>query len=151
MTIMRMQDSKMTSPKSIILKSIPRSIADPFIKEHHYSKSVVKNSQLSFGVFLDNYLHGVIQHGPSMDKSKVIGLVDIKRNKSIRAGRSGIAHDLSSRTKTGTKLVEETSAIDGYMIRYIKLIDKSYQLTVPIIDYDKIEELGVGMYLGRKK
>lgn len=74
----------MTSPKSLILKSIPRSIADPFIKEHHYSKSVVKNSQLSFGVFLDDYLHGVIQYGPSMDKSKVIGLVrDTKLNTRI--------------------------------------------------------------------
>lgn len=210
----------MTSPKSLILKSIPRSIADPFIKEHHYSKSVVKNSQLSFGVFMDDYLHGVIQYGPSMDKSKVIGLVkdtkphefieinrlafddylpknsesraiaisirlirrnaphikwiityadatrcgdgciyracgflltDIKKNKSIREGKNGIAHDLSNRTKTGTKLVEETSAIDGYMLRYIKLLDDSCQLTVPVIGYAQIDALGVGMYLCRKK
>lgn len=43
------------------------------------------------------------------------------------------------------------TSVPGYMLRYIHLIDKSCQLTVPIIDYDKIEELGVGMYLGRKK
>lgn len=40
---------------------------------------------------------------------------------------------------------------DGYMLRYIHLIDKSCKLTVPIIGYDQIEDLGVGMYKGEKR
>ena len=62
--------------KEIEVKVIPSKIAIPFIKQHHYSKKVVNNSCLHFGVFLDNALHGVMQFGPSMDKSKIIGLVE---------------------------------------------------------------------------
>lgn len=62
--------------KEIEVKVIPSKIAIPFIKQHHYSKKVVNNSCLHFGVFLDNVLHGVMQFGPSMDKSKIIGLVE---------------------------------------------------------------------------
>ena len=61
--------------KEIILKVIPASIANPFMKAHHYSGKVVNNSYVHFGAFLDGKLHGVISYGPSMDKSKLIGLV----------------------------------------------------------------------------
>lgn len=61
--------------KDIILKVIPGSIANPFIKAHHYSGSVVGNSKLHFGVFLDGELHGVMSYGPSMNKQQLIGLV----------------------------------------------------------------------------
>ena len=36
---------------------------------------MVPNSQLHFGAFLDEKLHGVMSFGPSTDKSKIIGLV----------------------------------------------------------------------------
>lgn len=36
----------------------------------------MQNSQLHFGAFLDGRLHGVLQYGPSMDKKKVITLVN---------------------------------------------------------------------------
>lgn len=62
--------------KEIIIKVIPASIANPFIKSHHYSGKVVNNSCLHFGVFLDGRLHGVMSYGPSLDKSKILGLVD---------------------------------------------------------------------------
>ena len=45
------------------------------MKAHHYSGKVVNNSTLHFGVFLDGNLHGVMSYGPSLDKSKIIGLV----------------------------------------------------------------------------
>jgi hypothetical protein len=48
----------------------------PFIKKHHYSGKVVNNSCLHFGAFLDNRLHGVMSFGPSLDKSKIMGLVE---------------------------------------------------------------------------
>ena len=40
--------------------------------------------------------------------------------------------------------------LDGYMLRYIYFIDKSYRarLTVPEIPFSRIDELGGGMYKG---
>ena len=61
--------------KEITLKVIPSKVANPFMKEHHYSGKVVNNSCLHFGVFLDGRMHGVMSYGPSLDKSKIIGLV----------------------------------------------------------------------------
>lgn len=61
--------------KEIEVKVIPSNIAIPFIKRHHYSGKVVQNSSLHFGVFLGNKLHGVMSYGPSLDKSKIMGLV----------------------------------------------------------------------------
>ncbi len=61
--------------REIIVKVLPRNIANDFIKRHHYSGKVVQNSLLHFGCFLDGHLHGVLQYGPSLDKSKLVGLV----------------------------------------------------------------------------
>lgn len=61
--------------KEIIVKVIPSKIAIPFVKKHHYSGKVVNNSNLHFGVFIDNNLHGVMSFGPSLDKSKIMQLV----------------------------------------------------------------------------
>ena len=38
----------------------------------------------------------------------------------------------------------------GYQLRYIYLIDKSCKLNVPIIPFSKIDEVGAGMYKGKK-
>lgn len=62
--------------KDIIIKVIPSRIANDFIKKHHYSGKVVNNSCLHFGAFLDGNLHGVLSYGPSLDKSKLIKLVE---------------------------------------------------------------------------
>ena len=62
--------------KEIEIKVIPAAVANPFVKKHHYSGKVVNNSQLHFGAFLDGRLHGVLSYGPSMDKRKIIGLVE---------------------------------------------------------------------------
>ena len=62
--------------KEIEIKVIPAAVANPFVKKHHYSGKVVNNSQLHFGAFLDGHLHGVLSYGPSMDKRKIIGLVE---------------------------------------------------------------------------
>ncbi len=62
--------------KEIVVRVIPSTIANPFIRAHHYSGKVVQNSKLHFGVFLDGNLHGVMSFGPSLDKSKVMRLVE---------------------------------------------------------------------------
>lgn len=62
--------------KDIEVKVIPSKIANPFIRSHHYSGKVVNNSSLHFGAFLDGRLHGVMSYGSSLDKSKIVGLVE---------------------------------------------------------------------------
>ena len=61
--------------KEIIVKVIPSKIANEFVKKHHYSGKVVPNSNLHFGAFLDNNLHGVLSFGSSTDKRKILPLV----------------------------------------------------------------------------
>jgi len=41
-------------------------------------------------------------------------------------------------------------SITGYQLRYIYLIDKTCEITVPIIPFSKIEEMGIKMYKGQK-
>lgn len=65
----------MAGAKDIEVRVIPAKVANPFVKRIHYSGKVVNNSQLHFGVFYHGKLHGVMSFGPSMDKSKIIGLV----------------------------------------------------------------------------
>lgn len=62
--------------KEIIVKVIPSSVANSFVKLHHYSGRVAPNSKLHFGAFLDDKLHGVLSYGTPLDKRKVIGLVE---------------------------------------------------------------------------
>lgn len=59
-----------------MVKVIPSSIANPFVKKHHYSGKIVPNSVLHFGAFLDGKLHGVLSYGNSMDKRKIMSLVE---------------------------------------------------------------------------
>jgi hypothetical protein len=40
--------------------------------------------------------------------------------------------------------------IEGMQLRYIYLIDKSCKITVPILPFSKIYEMGAGMYKGKK-
>ena len=40
--------------------------------------------------------------------------------------------------------------INGFQLRYIYLIDKSCKITVPILPFSKIDEMGAGMYKGKK-
>ncbi len=65
----------MASAKDIIVKPIKASVANEYVKKHHYSGKVVPNSQLHFGCFLNGVLGGVMQYGPSLDKKKIQGLV----------------------------------------------------------------------------
>jgi hypothetical protein len=41
-------------------------------------------------------------------------------------------------------------AVVGFQLRYIYLIDKTCKITVPVIPFSKIDELGAGMYKGQK-
>lgn len=50
------------------------------------------------------------------------------------------------------KYVKEVNGevLIGFQLRYIYLIDKSCKITVPILPFSKIDEMGAGMYKGEK-
>lgn len=62
--------------KDIVVKPIAAKDANALVKRLHYSGKVVNNSQLHLGVFLDGKCGGVMQFGPSLDKRKIMGLVE---------------------------------------------------------------------------
>lgn len=79
---------KMVSAKDIIVKPIDSKSANVFVRKCHYSGKVVSNSQLHLGAFLNGKLHGVMSFGPSLDKSKIKGLVaDTGWNEFIELNR----------------------------------------------------------------
>lgn len=209
--------------KEIIIKVIPSKIANEFVKKHHYSGKVVPNSTLHFGAFLDNKLHGVLSYGASMDKRKILPLVEnTKWNEMLELNRmafddylpknsesrcisisiklikqnaphikwilsysdgtqcgdgtiyrasgfylTGVKNNTGQRIdlKTGEVFSQVTFSahrpnqkdywktlqkLDGFQLRYIYLIDKFCKITVPILPFSKIDELGAGMYKGKK-
>jgi len=226
--------------KEIMLKVIPSKIANEFVRKHHYSGKVVANSTLHFGCFLDEKLHGVMSYGNSLDKSKVIGLVEntkwnefielnrmafddylpkysesrciaisvrllkknaphvkwilsfsdgcqsgdgtiyratgfyltsIKKNSQLFELKTGEkVHKMNFETTRPTplqsklrkqtgiesgsvnKLMKALDAVplNGFQLRYIYLIDKTCKITVPILPFSKIDEMGAGMYKGEK-
>jgi hypothetical protein len=57
-----------------------------------------------------------------------------------------------SNGKSGTNWIKDNGGkkLDGFQIRYIYLIDKTNKITVPILPFSKIDEMGAGMYKGKK-
>ena len=216
----------MSSAKDIHIKPISMAAARAIVKKIHYSGKVT-NSQLHFGIFLNNKLEGALQFGPSIDKRKTAGLVDgskwcefielnrmalsealpknsesrslsiciklirkhypqikwivsfsdgaqcgdgtiyrasgfdltgIKKNTQmlrmpdgkVVAKKSLDSHIVNG--KFGARAAIEAGAVPlkGFQLRYVYFIDKSYRkrLTVPILPFSKIDEMGAGMYKG---
>jgi hypothetical protein len=213
--------------KEIIVKVIPSKIANEFVRKNHYSGKVVPNSNLHFGCFLDNQLHGIMQYGSPFMKTKVLPLVEntnwnemlelnrmafdeylpkysesrciaisiklIKKNApqikwilsfadgtqcgdgtiyrasgfvltSVKENNSIIKLSngdiVASMTYTKGKNIlkqggragipKDAEKLNGNMFRYIYLIDKTCKITVPILPFSKIDEMGAGMYKGKK-
>jgi hypothetical protein len=74
-------------------------------------------------------------------------LTGINRNSTIYklpSGESVAKHGTSKRDFAGAKRME------GFQLRYIYLIDKNCELTVPTIPFSEIEKRGAKMYLGKR-
>lgn len=76
-------------------------------------------------------------------------LTAIRKNSTIYKLKSGeitAKHGTNSRDFSGAK------RLDGFQLRYIYFLDKSYRenLTVPEIPFSKIDEVGASMYKGNK-
>jgi len=66
----------MLSARDIRVAPIAASDANALMRKLHYSRKVVVNSQLHLGVFLGTRLEGAMQFGPSLDRRKLLGLVE---------------------------------------------------------------------------
>ena len=62
--------------KDIRVAAISSRDGNAIISKLHYSHKTVKNSQLHLGVFLGTRLEGAMQFGPSLDRRKLLGLVE---------------------------------------------------------------------------
>ncbi len=234
----------MNDVKQIRVAPIKASDANLIVKNWHYSGSVVPNSQLHFGVYLNGRCGGVMQFGPSTDKRKMVGLVkDTPWNGFIELNRMAFSDYLPRNSESraisvalrlirkhyphiqwvisfadGTQCgdgtiyrasgfhltgIRENSALirfpngetvsqvtvhahwnspavaklcaffkipvkprpvsawlelggvklKGYQLRYMYFLDPTAKerLTVPILPFSKIAELGAGMYRGQKR
>lgn len=212
-----------TIVKQLLIKPIIASIANKFVKLHHYSKKVVPNSNIHFGVFSENKLSGVMQFGSPINKKGTINLVKdtewygmlelnrmvflnnlpknsesrtiaicmklikkhypkiewivsfadgtqcgdgtiyrasgfvltaIRENSAIRINpKTGEAvHVIQAHHKMITKEFKHWKPTKGYQLRYVYFLNPEARkrLTVPIIPFSKIKEMGASMYKGMR-
>ena len=80
---------------------------------------------------------------------KLIGIVD---NTALRTNpKTGEAiHVIQAHHLKITNEFKKWKPIEGKQLKYIYLIKKDCKINVPIIDFKKIDELGAGMYKGKK-
>jgi hypothetical protein len=57
-----------------------------------------------------------------------------------------------SNGKSGTSWIKDNGGVklSGFQIRYIYLLDNKCEITVPILPFSAIDEMGAGMYKGKK-
>lgn len=74
-------------------------------------------------------------------------LTQINKNSTIYRLASGEVVAKRGDSKYNFK---DAKPLIGFQNRYIYLLDKSCKITVPILPFEKIDELGAGMYKGKK-
>lgn len=85
-------------------------------------------------------------------------LTGIKENKTILEWDGKIIADKTLNNSNYKKLgisagyakKNGATPLIGFQLRYIYLIDKTCKITVPILPFSKIDEMGAGMYKGEK-
>jgi hypothetical protein len=74
---------------------------------------------------------------------------DIGLRASSHRLKKRVGYELGEKFST-FKHRTEAKKVKGFQLRYIYLIDKSCKITVPVLPFSKIDELGAGMYKGKK-
>ena len=79
-------------------------------------------------------------------------LTQIKDNSQLRINpKNGAVIQSMQAFHLGlSKEFNKWDKLNGFQLRYIYLIDKTCKITVPILPFSKIDELGAGMYKGNK-
>ena len=74
-------------------------------------------------------------------------LTQINKNSTMRKLESG---EVVAKRGDSKHNFSNAEILKGFQNRYIYLIDKSCKITVPILPFSKIDEMGAGMYKGEK-
>jgi hypothetical protein len=77
-------------------------------------------------------------------------LTNINKNSTIYKMKDGSIKAKHYSSKTVKFDFKGATAMKGFQLRYIYLIDKKSKLNVPIIPFEKIKEVGASMYKGEK-
>lgn len=123
----------MSDIKNIIVKLIKKRDGDKIVKKFHYSGKVTQNSQLSFGVFLNDRLLGCAQFGPSIDKRRMGQNLGIGMNESIELNRLAISDELGKNAE---------SRVLGICLKIIK---KQYPFIRCVISFADACQCGDGI------
>jgi hypothetical protein len=107
-----------------------------------YLTSIKKNEQI-WEIEGEKVTDTSIRPGIGSHKTfnKIISMVSEKKGINIFNNGSS---SMSKFKELGYK------PLKGFQLRYIYLIDKTCKITVPIIPFSKIDEIGAGMYKGKK-
>jgi len=102
-----------------------------------------------------------IWEAPSGEQFSRMSLTDGRSKQQQQQAKKVISRTTTTTTK-GKHILENGGASmkmyindgwkpkKGYQLRYIYLIDKTCKITVPILPFSKIDEMGAGMYKGEK-
>lgn len=79
-------------------------------------------------------------------------LVNIATNTALRVNpkTNEPMHIIQAHHLKMSKEFRSWKAYEGYQLKYIYLIDKTAKLNVPVIPFSVIDEMGAGMYKGKK-
>ena len=79
-------------------------------------------------------------------------LVNIATNTALRVNpkTNEPMHIIQAHHLKMSKEFRSWKAYEGYQLKYIYLIDKTAKLNVPVIPFNVIDEMGAGMYKGKK-
>jgi hypothetical protein len=79
------------------------------------------------------------------------GTITHKMNFALRCSPT-IAKKYNPKNLSADKIMKQIGAtlLEGFQLRYIYLIDKTCELNVPVIPFNKIDEVGATMYRGNK-
>lgn len=80
-------------------------------------------------------------------------LTALRKNTTIKTDGERIIADITITAHKPNEISnfrKNFKPLDGYMLRYINILDKNYHLAVPEIPFSKIDEIGAGMYKGER-
>lgn len=101
-------------------------------------------------------LTGIVKNSNTckMPNGEVIHKMTLESNPTAKRPELGgkTYYELTGGKYDFAKYVREVNGeiLVGFQLRYIYLIDKTCKITVPILPFSKIDEVGAGMYKGKR-
>ena len=183
----------MSSVKDIIVKVIPPTIANDFVKSYwpsinkKWTINLVKDTKRNEFIELNRMAFDdtlprnsesrciaisiklIKKHAPHIKRiisfadgtqcwdwtiyrASGFKLVGIAENSALRINPETWEkmHVIQAHHLKKSKEFRERKPIQWYQLKYVYLIDKTCELTKPVLSFDEIDKIGAGMYKGEK-